>query len=96
MKALGAIKFRRLEAASFVHSLVFAALLICAFALNKPEPATFVFGMAHGLMWIGMSLICIAAALSIVIASEIHKFILRRGAPQRGEPPAIAAAQAGT
>ena len=61
-KAVGAITFRRLEAASFTHSLVFAALLVCAFALNKPEPATFVLGLAHGVMWIGMSLICILAA----------------------------------
>lgn len=67
MKALGAIKFRRLEVASFVHSLVFAGLLVCAFALNKPEPATFVFGLAHGLMWIGMSLICIVAARMRII-----------------------------
>jgi hypothetical protein len=66
-KAVGAITFRRLEAASFTHSLVFAALLICAFALNKPEPATFVLGLAHGVMWIGMSLICILAARMRVI-----------------------------
>jgi hypothetical protein len=67
VKAVGAIKFRRLEAASFTHSLVFAALLICAFALNKPEPATFVLGMTHGVMWIGMSLLCIIAARMRVI-----------------------------
>jgi hypothetical protein len=66
-KAVDAITFRRLEAASFTHSLVFAALLICAFALNKPEPETFVLGMAHGLMWIGMSLVCIFAARMRVI-----------------------------
>ena len=66
-KAVGAITFRRLEAASFTHSVVFAALLICAFALNKPEPATFVLGLAHGVMWIGMSLICILAARMRVI-----------------------------
>jgi hypothetical protein len=66
-KAADAITFRRLEAASFTHSLVFAALLVCAFALNKPEPATFVLGLAHGVMWIGMSLICILAARMRVI-----------------------------
>jgi Ca2+-transporting ATPase len=40
-------------------------------------------------------LICIVAALSIVIASEIQKFIVRRRA-QQTEPPTIAAAKAGT
>jgi hypothetical protein len=59
--------FRRLEVASFIHSTVFAALLICAFALSNPEPETFVLGMAHGLMWIGMSLVCIAAARARII-----------------------------
>ena len=62
MKSDDFLTFRRLEVASFTHSLVFAALLICAFALNKPEPETFVFGLAHGVMWIAMSLACILAA----------------------------------
>jgi hypothetical protein len=61
------ITFRRLEVASFTHSTVYLALLICAFALGKPEPATFIFGLAHGLMWIAMSLICIAAARARII-----------------------------
>jgi hypothetical protein len=56
------ITFRRLEAASFTHSGVYLGLLICAFLLGNPEPATFILGLAHGLMWIGMSLLCIAAA----------------------------------
>jgi hypothetical protein len=62
-----AITFRRLEVASFVHSAVYLALLVCAFGLGKPEPETFVLGMAHGLMWIAMSLLCIAAARAHVI-----------------------------
>jgi hypothetical protein len=62
-----AITFRRLEAASFTHSTVYVALLICAFALGNPEPETFILGLAHGLMWIAMSLICIAAARARVI-----------------------------
>jgi hypothetical protein len=61
------ISFRRLEAVSYTHSMVFAALLICAFALNKPEPETFILGLTHGLMWIGMSLVCIVAARMRVI-----------------------------
>jgi hypothetical protein len=61
------ITFRRLEGVSFFHSGVYLALLICAFALGNPQPETFVLGLAHGLLWIGMSLICIAAARMRVI-----------------------------
>jgi hypothetical protein len=61
------ITFRRLEIASFTHSVVYLSLLVCAFALNNPEPITFVLGLTHGLMWIAMSLICIAAARARII-----------------------------
>jgi hypothetical protein len=61
------VTFGRLEAISFVHSCIYTALLVCAFVLNKPEPATFVLGLSHGLLWIGMSLTCIAATRSRVI-----------------------------
>jgi hypothetical protein len=61
------VTFGRLEVVSFIHSTIYLSLLICAFALGNPEPATFMFGMAHGLIWIGMSLICIAAARARVI-----------------------------
>jgi hypothetical protein len=61
------VTFGRLEAVSFFHSCVYTALLICAFALHNPQPETFIFGLAHGLIWIGMSLICIAAARMRVI-----------------------------
>ena len=66
-RAASAITFRRLEIGSFTHSMVFTALLICAFALGKPEPETFVLGMAHGVMWIAMSLVCIVAVRLRVI-----------------------------
>lgn len=56
------ITFGRLEAVSFLHSAVYLALLLCAFAFGNPEPETFALGLAHGLLWIGMSLVCIAAA----------------------------------
>jgi hypothetical protein len=61
------VTFRRLEIVSFTHSCVYLALLVCAFALGNPEPATFILGMSHGLLWIGMSLVCIAAARARVI-----------------------------
>ncbi len=62
-----AITFRRLEVASFTHSAVYLSLLICAFVLGKPEPETFLLGLAHGVIWIGMSLVCIAAATRKII-----------------------------
>ena len=55
------ITFGRLRATSFVHSVIYLGLLLAAFALGKPQPATFLLGTAHGLLWIGMSLACIAA-----------------------------------
>jgi hypothetical protein len=62
-----AITFRRLEAASFTHSAIYVSLLICAFVLGSPQPETFILGMAHGVMWIGMSLVCLAAARARII-----------------------------
>lgn len=53
--------FATLKWVSFGHSCVYLALLVCAFGLRKPEPATFVLGLTHGLLWIAMSLACIAA-----------------------------------
>jgi hypothetical protein len=62
-----ALTFRRLEVASFVHSAVYLGLLVCAFALSNPEPETFILGLLHGLVWIAMSLACIAAARAHII-----------------------------
>jgi hypothetical protein len=62
-----ALTFRRLEIASFTHSTIYLALLVCGFVLGNPEPETFILGLAHGLVWIAMSLICIAAARLRVI-----------------------------
>jgi hypothetical protein len=61
------VTFRRLEIASFTHSLVYLALLLCALVFSNPQPETFVLGLAHGVIWIGMSLLCIAAARAHVI-----------------------------
>lgn len=57
--AAGPFTFERLKWTSFTHSCVYVALLISAFAASKPEPLTFVLGLTHGLLWIGMSLTCI-------------------------------------
>ncbi len=61
------ITFRRLGAVSFIHSCVYAALIVCAITLGSASSATYTLGWAHGLLWIGMSLVCIAAAQARVI-----------------------------
>ena len=79
------ITFKRLERVSFVHSLIYLALLIVGFGLGKPEPETFILGLAHGLLWIGMSLVCLAAvrlrilplrvAVAVAVLGGIGPFI---------------------
>lgn len=59
--------FTPLKWMSFFHSCVYTSLLICAFALGKPQPETLVLGWTHGLLWIGMSLACIAAARTRIV-----------------------------
>jgi len=59
---VGALTFTRLKWTSFTHSCVYIALLICAFAAGKPQPLTFALGLTHGVLWILMSLACLAAA----------------------------------
>lgn len=53
--------FRFLEVLSFVHSAIYAGLLV--FWLGpENETATMLLGWAHGWMWIGMSALCILGA----------------------------------
>lgn len=63
----GPVTFGRLEVVSFTHSLVYLGLLLCAFVLGGPQPETFILGLAHGVLWIAMSLVCIAAAVRRII-----------------------------
>ncbi|HEV2922476.1 MAG TPA: hypothetical protein VGW98_00425 [Solirubrobacteraceae bacterium] len=60
--AAGPLTFTRLKWTSFIHSCVYLALLVSAFAAGKPEPLTFILGLTHGVMWIFMSLASITAA----------------------------------
>jgi hypothetical protein len=68
---LGPITVGRLKWVSFTHSCIYTALLVCAFVLSKPEPVTFVLGMTHGLLWIGMSLTCIVCARMRVVSLRL-------------------------
>jgi hypothetical protein len=65
------ITFTRLERVSFVHSIIYTALLIVAFGLNNPQPETFILGLSHGLLWIGMSLVCLDAARRRIIPLRV-------------------------
>ena len=58
------ITFTRLKYLSFTHSAIYVTLLVLA-VLN--EPAKLYFGWAHGLGWILISLLCIAAVRLRVI-----------------------------
>jgi hypothetical protein len=69
--AAGPLTFTRLKWTSFTHSCVYIALLICAFAVGKPEPLTFGLGLAHGLLWIFMSLACILAARGRIVSLRL-------------------------
>jgi hypothetical protein len=67
----GPLTFTRLRALSFTHSCVYLALLLCAFALGGPQPETFILGLTHGLMWIGMSLACLVAARMRIVSVRL-------------------------
>jgi hypothetical protein len=67
----GPLTFTRLKWASFTHSCIYLSLLVCAFALGKPQPFTFVLGLAHGLLWIFMSLACLAAARMRIVSLRL-------------------------
>jgi hypothetical protein len=70
-EAAGPLTFTRLKWTSFLHSCVYIALLICAFAAGNPQPLTFILGLAHGLLWIFMSLACLAAARLRVVSLRL-------------------------
>jgi hypothetical protein len=58
------ITFTRLKYLSFTHSAIYVTLLVLAI-LN--QPAKLYFGWAHGIGWIVISLLCIAAVRRHVI-----------------------------
>lgn len=63
--------FTPLKWTSFLHSCVYTSLLLCAFALGKPQPGTLILGWTHGVLWIGMSLACITAARMRIVSLRL-------------------------
>lgn len=91
---------------SLFHSLVYTGLLVCAFLLDGPQPFTFILGLTHGLIWIGMSIMSLVAvhyrvinlrlALAIALLGCIAPFFgsiefLRQSHRRRPEPRGAAA-----
>lgn len=65
----GPLTFTRLKWTSFFHSVVYLSLIVCAIAgLAAP---TQVLGWTHGILWIVMSLACIAAVRQRVIPMRV-------------------------
>jgi hypothetical protein len=63
--------FDRLEVVSLIHSTIYFALLVSAFVLDGPQPYTFIFGLSHGLIWIGMSIVSVLAVRYRVINLQL-------------------------
>jgi pilus assembly protein TadC len=64
------LTYDRLKAASFLHSAIYVTLLT-VWLVPGLHAAEFVFGMAHGIGWIVMSLACIAAVRLRVISLRL-------------------------
>jgi hypothetical protein len=64
------LSFRRLELLSFTHSAVYLVLL-AVWLLPGLHGLEFVFGMAHGLGWIAMVLLSLAAVRAHVIPLRV-------------------------
>jgi hypothetical protein len=64
------ITFQRLKRASFTHSAIYATLLT-VWLVPGLHTWEFVFGLAHGLGWIGMSLACLYAARAGIISVRL-------------------------
>jgi hypothetical protein len=60
------ITFNRLKYLSFAHSAIYFTLLVLWLS-DGPEALRQLFGWAHGIGWIVMSLLCIAAVRMRVI-----------------------------
>jgi hypothetical protein len=64
------ITFQRLNRASFTHSAIYTTLLT-VWLVPGLHTWEFVFGLAHGLGWIGMSLACLYAARTRIISVRL-------------------------
>jgi hypothetical protein len=73
------MSFRTLKVLSFAHSTVYAILLV-VWLVPGLHPLEFVFGMAHGLGWIAMCVLSIAAVRARVIPLRLGSAVAVIGA----------------
>jgi hypothetical protein len=64
------LEFRTLKHLSFAHSTVYA-ILLAVWLLPGLHPLEFVFGLAHGLGWILMCVLCLEALRTRVISLRL-------------------------
>jgi hypothetical protein len=64
------LDFRTLKYLSFAHSTIYA-ILLTVWLVPGLHPLEFVFGMAHGLGWILMCVLCLEALRSRVISLRL-------------------------
>jgi hypothetical protein len=94
------LTFRRLKLASFTHSAIYTTLLV-VWLVPGLHGLEAIFGLAHGLGWIAMSLACIAAvrlrvinlrlAVAVAVLGGIGPFIgsyefVRQSRPEADNP----------
>jgi hypothetical protein len=56
------LSFNHMMVLSITHSILFTGLMICAFVLDHPEPATFIFGFTHGVLYMIIAVLAAIAA----------------------------------
>jgi hypothetical protein len=64
------LTFERLKRASFTHSVIYTTLLV-VWLVPGLHTFEFIFGLAHGLGWIAMSIACLYAARRKIISLRI-------------------------
>jgi hypothetical protein len=73
------LTYDRLKWASFTHSTIYALLLVCWLAPGLEGP-TFVFGLAHGIGWIVMSLLVLVAQRLRIVSFQLAVLVCVVGA----------------
>jgi uncharacterized membrane protein YGL010W len=70
MGPISVLTFERLKRASFTHSVIYLTLL-AVWIIPGLHQLEFIFGLAHGLGWIAMSIACLYAARRRIITLRI-------------------------